>query len=191
MLAQEWSAQEGKIIPDTMPLTQIITTQMDRVSQERDVMSKSVLKYFDTDLICYPADEPEGLVQEQERVWGALRGWFAEIFGETLLTTASLAALTQPQKAHQKIAAYIHGLDDEHFTILQLVTALSGSVILGIAFTHGRVNARDVFEACFIEEAFKDKIYNAEKYGADPIIEKKQKGTMRDLIACEAYQNAL
>ena len=34
----EWSEQEEDIIPDSMPLTQILSTKIDRVSHEREAM---------------------------------------------------------------------------------------------------------------------------------------------------------
>ena len=99
-LMQEWAAQEEHILPNTMPFTQIINTIIDRVSVERDVMSAAVLKYLDTDLICYFADEPEALVKLQKDKWQPWLDWFEGKFDCKLKTTTDLAALTQEQSAH-------------------------------------------------------------------------------------------
>ena len=186
-LMQEWAAQEEHILPNTMPFTQIINTIIDRVSVERDVMSAAVLKYLDTDLICYFADEPEALVKLQKDKWQPWLDWFEGKFESKLKTTTDLAALTQEKSAHDAVAKYVDGLDDEHFTILQIVTSVSGSVILGLALTCGDASADQLFDACYIEESFKDALYDAEKYGEDPILAKAQKAAMQDFTAAQDY----
>jgi chaperone required for assembly of F1-ATPase len=73
-VAAEWAAQEDTVITDTMPLTQMLTTAIDRASQ-REAMTASVMAYLDSDLLCYPADEPEALRLEQEALWAPWRHW--------------------------------------------------------------------------------------------------------------------
>ncbi|MCB1721910.1 MAG: hypothetical protein KDI11_09165, partial [Alphaproteobacteria bacterium] len=66
-IQEEWAAQDETIDPETMPLTQILSTQIDRVSAQRDAMSAELLKFLDTDLICYraPKDQPAGQAERQ------------------------------------------------------------------------------------------------------------------------------
>ncbi len=184
-MVEEWLAQGEDIIPDTMPVTQIISTMIDRVIEQRPSISPLVLKYLDTDLICYLADMPKELADEQSKYWAPVRKWFEQKYDVSLETTTSLAAVLQDKKAHDGVALYVDGLDDLHFTLLQLVTSVSGSLILALAMLDKEISALDVFNACFIEEHHKDKIYDADKYGLDPMIEKKQKSVLRDLEAVE------
>lgn len=184
---QEWAAQSDKIIPDTMPMTQILNTKIDRISVERDVITGSVLKYLDTDLVCYYAEKPSDLVEDQKGAWKKWQSYFEKKFDCILQTTDGLAALTQEDKAHSVLKGYVDGLDDDHFTVLQLVTSLSGSIILAACFVDGGARAADVFTACFVEENFKNALYDAEKYGVDPLLEKQQKEMTRDLNACQNY----
>lgn len=186
-LVQEWSDQADDIVPDTMPFTQILNTQIDRVSVERDAMSAAVLKYLDTDLLCYPADTPEALATLQQKSWQPFLDGFEKEFGHILRTTTTLEAVRHPAQVHEAVAHYVHGLDDAHFTILQLVTSVSGSLVLALAMVHGAASALSVLEACFIEESFKDGLYNAEKYGSDPMLGKSKKSAMVDFSAAEDY----
>ncbi len=186
-LVREWSAQKDQIIPDTMPLTQILNTQLDRVSTEREAMTAAILKYLDTDLICYFAEEPEELISLQEQSWKRWLDWFEEVFGEALKTTNSLLALQQSERAHESVRDYVKNLDDAYFTVLQLVTSLSGSLILGLAFVQGKAKADDILAACYVEESYKEQIYNAEKYGMDPMLEKEKLSKRKDFEAAEVY----
>lgn len=186
-LVKEWAAQGENIIPDTMPLTQIVNTRIDRVSQERAAMSQAVLKYLDTDLLCYRTDDPPELAAAQEEAWDPVLTWFAGRFGVELETTTALTALEQPGAAHEEVRSCVEKLDDDRFTILQLVTPLSGSLVLAIAFLEGEVSAQQVFGCAHVEEHFKAEIYNEEKYGPDPAEEKKDRAMLSDLKAAEIF----
>ncbi len=183
----EWAGQGDEIIPDTMPFTQILNTMIDRVMVEREAMNRYVLKYLNTDLICYPAPEPENLAQLQEKLWSSHLRWFEDKFGVALKTTTGLAALSQDDEAHRKVTEFVENLDHLRFTLLQLVTSVSGSLVLAMALLERRVSAKEAFETCFVEEHYKDVLYDAEKYGRDPMTEKKQSAALRDLEAVERY----
>ncbi len=190
-VVREWSAQEDRVEPDTMPFTQILNTKIDRVADARAAISASILKYLDTDLICYPAPEPDELCSRQEKYWQPHRNWFNQHFGCNLLVTTDLQALSQPQELHNIVRDYVDSLNDDLFTILQLVTSLSGSLILSLAFVNGQASAKDVFDARFVEENYKSDLYNADKYGVDPSLEKSQEQIMRDLTAAGEYLELL
>lgn len=181
---REWVAQEKKIIPNTMPLTQILNTKIDRVSQNRTTITEYLVKYFDTDLLCYRADFPPALAQKQQELWQPWLEWFEKNYGFVLKTTTDLIALKQDDEARAAVLKDIDTLNDDLFTILQLVASIAGSLVLGLSFIHRASVPKDIIEATFLEEHFKDGIYNAEKYGQDPMQEKQQKAAKRDLDAC-------
>ncbi len=190
-IAGEWVGQVKEIIPETMPFTQILTTKIDRVKVEREVMSAAILKYLDTDLLCYVAEQPEGLVKLQQEKWQIWLDWFEIEFGYKLNKTTGLSAITHDKHAHKAVAEYVEVLDDARFTILQIVTSVSGSLVLGVAMVQGAANPKQIFEACFVEEIFKDSLYDVEKYGCDPAIEKAQKSAMQDLTSAQGYLSLL
>ncbi len=184
---EEWSAQQDEIVPESMPFTQILNTKIDRVSVEREAIFANMMKYLDTDLLCYQISEPEELAKLQQERWTPWLQWFETKYGVALETTTGLGALTQPAKAHEAVEAYISALGEDDFTILQVITSVSGSLILALAFMHQAITPQQMFEACFVEELYKDTIYDAEKYGADPILEKKQKAAMLDFETSARY----
>jgi chaperone required for assembly of F1-ATPase len=190
-LMEEWAAQTDKIDPHTMPLTQIINTKIDRIPHERAAMTKILLEYLDTDLVCYRADYPPELADMQAKIWNPHLAWFAKKFGASLQTTTKLEALKQSEVAHAAVQKFMAALDDDHFTILQLVTALSGSLVLALAFTEQVITPEQVLEAARIEERYKAAIYDEAKYGPDPAQEKKDKATFRDLQAAQKFLDSI
>lgn len=192
-IMQEWSEQGENIVPDSMPLMQILTTQQDRVAHERTAMEEALLKYFDTDLICYraPKDDPPGMAEAQSESWDKWIDWFESRFDERLKTTDGLRAVKQPRAAHKKVRTYIEALNDAHFTALQLSVSLSGSLILGLANVNGDIAAQEIFDAAHVEEYFKGKIYNEDFYGPDPLHEQTDAVMIRDLNAVETFLKLL
>lgn len=181
----EWSAQEIHITPNLMPLTQILNTKIDRISKERAAITAYVMKYLDTDLLCYRACDPPALVACQDQLWQPWLEWFEACFGVALCTTTQLSALPRNQAAYDAVLKQIQAMDDDRFTVLQLVASLSGSLVLALAFLAGKADVEDVMRAAFLEEHFKDQVYNAEKYGQDPLQEKQQNAALKDLTACK------
>ena len=187
LVAAEWEEQEEFIDPHQMPITQILNTRIDKTPHERDIMTEQVLKFFDTDLICYYTDAPQDVLAMQKSAWNDAHLWFAQKSGEALLTTQDLAALKQSEKSHTFIIAYIDSLDLECFTILQMTVPLCGSLVLASAFCDGALDSDVLMKACFVEEDHKAILYNEAEHGGDPMLEKKRISMRRDLEAAEVY----
>ena len=186
-LVLEWSGQDEEIIPDSMPLTQILSTKIDRVAKERSAMEEILFKYVDTDLLCYRTDHPPELQKAQEEAWDGYLEWFETEHGATLETTHGITALTQNDAAHEAIQSSIKSLSDDHFTVLQLVSSSCGSLVLGLAALAGKANADELYAAMRVEEKFKAEIYNEEFYGGDPAQEQKDKAIQADLKSALEY----
>lgn len=182
----EWAEQEEKVKPDTMPLTQMLTTAMDKI-RDREAITESVMRYLDTDLVCYWTKEPEVLAQKQKEVWGRWVKWFDEHFEVPLETTTKIDALTQDEEAHKRVWNYIETLDDYYFTVLHIVTSLSGSIILSLAFSEGEITPEEIFEASYLEELYRGEIYNEDLHGAAPNEEAEREAFKRDVEAAKLF----
>lgn len=190
-IMSEWAAQEGEINPENMPFTQILSTRIDQVSKTRATMSAAVMKYLDTDLVCYLAETPLGLHEKQEEHWAPVRDWISTRFGSALEVTTTLQALKQPKALHSAITQHVEAMSDDVFTLFQVAVCACGSLILGLTLIEQKTTAEEVFEACFIEERFKDVLYMVDVYGRDPLNERKQRATLLDLKTCETYLSYL
>lgn len=190
-IAQEWDAQENDILPDTMPLTQLLVTALDRVEQERVAIQQNALGYLNTDLLCYRASEPPELVQREGAARDPWLQWFEKYFGEKLDTTTGLMALKHSARAHNLVENEVRGLDLWAFNVLQVVTAATGSLVLALAFVKGPAEEADLMRALYVEEDYKAAIYNEEFYGRAPQEEKNIKAVLRDLKAGKKFLEIL
>lgn len=183
----EWAGQGEVIVPDSMPLTQILSTRIDRVSREREAMTGVLMKYLDTDLVCYFAEEPADLVAAQEAAWRPVLEWFEGQFGAALAVTDGLVALSQDEGVKRDVLRVVEAMGDDVFTVFQLVSGLAGSVVLGLMFVQGDIGAEAVFGAARVEERYNGAIANEEVHGADPAAAEKDAVVLRDLTAAEKY----
>ncbi len=190
-IADEWRVQVDTIDPQTMPLTQILVTALERGQNDRPAIQAEVLGYVNTDLLCYHAAQPEALAEEQAQIWAPWLLWFRDKTGVALQTTTNLSALTQPAAAHAAVKDWLDRTKLWDFTAIQMVTGMSGSVILALAFVAGDASPEDVFHAAHIEEIYRSRFYNEGLHGQDPHHEKTQKAFMRDLSALRFFLNAL
>jgi chaperone required for assembly of F1-ATPase len=190
-VAQEWNSQKDNIVPDDMPCTQIVTTALDRVSGKAAEMKKEILSYVNTDLVCYRTELPADLAERQASEWDKWLEWFERKYGEKLDTTLEIKALSQPYTVFEKISNVLKDMDDLRFSIFQIVTSLSGSIVLALAFDDGEAGPEDVFSAMYVEENYKVEIYKEDIHGRAPNEEIKQSKVMEELKSAGKFINML
>lgn len=190
-IAREWREQGDSILPDTMPLTQILVTGLDRIERDREVIQSSVLRYLDTDLLCYRTEKPDDLAAREAAVRDPWLGWFSRTYNENLQTTTGLMALQHPQSAHAKVMHAVRDLDLWSFTVLQMVTATTGSLVLALAFVVGPAHEDDLLRTVYVEEDYKAAIYNEDFYGRAPNQERVLRDVARDLRASHIFLECL
>ncbi|MDD3020901.1 MAG: ATP12 family chaperone protein [Alphaproteobacteria bacterium] len=183
----EWQDQNEMILPDTMPITQMMMTIIDRIRPNREKFLNEALGYLDTDLICYFADEPEIYAAEQKKHWLPILNWLRDFLKCEILTTNALAALAQPQPTHKVISDYISNLNELKFSVLYLTTLTTGSVLLPIAFIENAFTENEIFDATLAEDLIKDKIYLAETYGISPDQERRRKIVKNELSGSRQF----
>ena len=190
-VVKEWEDQKETIDPESMLLTQLLNTAIDRSGPQRKEIEATVLKYMNTDLLCYRAPDPEELVTRQTEQWDPWMTWFDQHYGVKLLTTKGLDALTQPDEAHKRVLNYMQALDPHDFTVMHVVVSLSGSVILGLAFMEGELEPEEIFDLAFLEERYHGELAGEDEHGQDPAQKKAHDSVKAELKAAQQYQSLL
>lgn len=182
-VAAEWDAQVEEIRPDTMPMTQLASTAIDRVAPQRDAIVDGVAKYAETDLLCYRAEshQPE-LLARQRRVWQPLLDWAALRYDATLAVSSGVMPRPQPPGACRALKAAVEALDDMTLSGLQSAVAASGSLVLGLALLENRVTAEEAFEASQLDETFQ-----IEQWGEDAEAAARRAALRRDLLDARRF----
>ena len=157
-IADEWAAQGETVIPETMPMTQYVCSAIDRVAPEMGQIIHMVGAFADTDLICYPADQPQELRAMQDAAWLPL----LEKLDWPLKQTDSLFAIDQDPSVRARAIAWLETLEPFALTAVASLIEASGSFFLSYGLATGLWDLETVIEACTVEER-----YSMKKWGSD------------------------
>ena len=161
-LAGEWAAQGPTVNPDSLPLRDLADLAIDVIAADRAGTIAALLRYAETDTLCYRAEPDEPLHARQVELWEPLlraaeARWqvqFARISG-VIHRPQSAATLVQLERV---LAVY------DHFTLAALTTlsALAASLTIALAALEHDADAGELWDAANLEED-----WQAELWGGD------------------------
>ncbi|NNE22906.1 MAG: ATPase [Rhizobiales bacterium] len=177
-LAQEWDDQAEKIDPARMPLTRLCKTAIDRVSANPQPIIDEITEFAGSDLLCYRADTPEGLVGRQQAMWDPLLAFADEALGARFVTIAGVMHQAQPDTALAAISSYLGAQDAFALTAIHNITTLTGSCLIAVAVHHGRVSGVEAWSAAHVDED-----WQIEQWGPDDEGAARRAGNKREFDA--------
>jgi chaperone required for assembly of F1-ATPase len=162
-LAAEWAAQGETIDPAGFVLRDLADFAIDAVMPDRPGTIETLLRYADTDTLCYRADPQDALHARQLELWEPLvlaaeARWdvhFHRING----------VLHQPLPA-PTLARLVRAVDAENdFTLSALTTmaSLSASLIVALAALQDGADARALWTASELEEDWQAELWGREE----------------------------
>lgn len=185
-VAVEWDAQRPVIDPEAMPLTRLVSTALDRVAPHREALIAELMNYAHADLLCYRAAYPADLKARQDQAWQPVLDWLKETRGVSLTAVAGLMPHRQTADTVDALRRAIAELDDDHLTALQATAAITNSLALSLALTHGHVTPSQGFAAATLDES-----YQMERWGEDELALQRRRLIEADLLAIGAYLTLL
>jgi chaperone required for assembly of F1-ATPase len=151
-LAIEWEAQAVEIDPATMPLTTLVCTAIDTVAESAAAVGDEIAAYAMSDLLCYRAEGPAGLVARQATHWDPVLDWAATSFGVRWRVGAGLMPVAQDVQARVAVRDALGELTPLRLAGLHVLTTLSGSALLALAHLRGRLSLDEVWIAAHVDE---------------------------------------
>ncbi|KLO18802.1 ATP12-domain-containing protein [Schizopora paradoxa] len=153
LVVHEWENQEKVLKPHTLPVTSIASRAIDGLQEQtvREEVHASLLKYFDTDTICYHQDGPSALVELQTKHWEPLIAWMREDVGVEVTIHTSLFGSEQPSSSKEKLSAIMQSLNPWKLAALERATYTTKSFIIALALVQGRIDAEHAAQAAHVE----------------------------------------
>ncbi len=185
-LAAEWDAQEGEIRPLEMPLMRLVSTAIDRVTLQRDVVVDEIAGYGGTDLVCYRVDHPAELARRQLALWQPLVDWATLQYDAPLSVTTGILPLAQAPGALSALRAVVDRLDVFALTGLHAAVTASGSLIVGLALLEGRIDGGTACDAAQLEES-----WQIEQWGKDEQMAVRRAAVRAEIEATARYLELL
>jgi chaperone required for assembly of F1-ATPase len=165
-IASEWNAQSERIDPATMPLTKLANTVIDGVAPNPEPVVEEVAKYLGSDLVCYRADAPDGLVASQAQHWAQVLAWARDTHGARFMLSEGVMFVTQPEAAISTVRAAIPS-DPWRLGAVHLITTLTGSALIALGLAAGELTVDQAWAAAHVDEDWNMKLWGRDELGLE------------------------
>ena len=157
-MAEEWETQAEEVDPRTMWLTKLANTALDLVEPRQEAVVEEIVRYGASDLTCYRAEYPEGLVEMQAAHWDPVLNWAQQELGASFVTTSGLMQVAQDEASLDRLRRAMAGLDAFRLAALHNATTLTGSALIALAMVRGRMDAEAAHQAAHVEETWQAQL---------------------------------
>ena len=166
-MAAEWAAQGEVVDPVTLPLRDLADLAIDVIAPDRAGASATLLRYAETDTLCYRAEPDAPLHARQIAVWEPLlvaaeTRWdihFERVSGviHRPQSAATLARLERVLETH------------DHFTLAALTTlsALAASLVIALAALEPEADPQALWNAAELEEDWQIELWGSDAEAAE------------------------
>ena len=187
LVLEEWEEIEVEINPLLMPVTRLANTALDGVATEMQAVMEDITRYASSDLLIYRAENPDGLVANQQKHWDPVLDWAADELGALFETSAGIMHVTQPREA---IAAFGKRLESHadpfKLACIHTFTSLTGSALLALALAEQQLPADDAWSAAHVDED-----WNIGQWGEDFEAAERRKQRRKDFDAAHQLFHAV
>ncbi|WP_182084571.1 ATP12 family protein [Aureimonas sp. ME7] len=178
-IAAEWQAQGTHIDPATMPVTRLVNTVLDGVSQNLDLTRQDLGRYAETDLLAYRADGPDRLVARQREIWDPVLRWAEERFGIKVAVASGVMHVAQSPEMLDALRAWLRSeADPFRLAAIHQITTLTGSLLLALAVSEGHLGEAEAWHAAHVDED-----WNIELWGDDEEAKARRTSRFEDMRA--------
>ena len=172
-IAAEWRAQGESVDPRSMPLTRYMNSVLDTIADHRGDIVDQIAAYGASDLLCYRAGHPEGLVRRQAAAWDEPLTWAAQAKDAPMVVTTGVMAVEQPPASLAALRESVDTHDDAALAALHDLTALSGSLILALAVGDGHLTPEAAWQAARIDEDWQIEQWGEDELAAQAAADKR------------------
>jgi chaperone required for assembly of F1-ATPase len=162
LVAQEWAGQGETLELAAMHATRLANTAIESIPQAREATAQAITDYAASDLLCYFATAPAGLLERQTALWGPILDRAEAEERLRFVRAAGIVHQVQPTETLARVKAIALDLGDFGLTGLAFGAALFGSAVLAVALQRGWLTGEAAFDLSRLDEAWQE-----EKWGVD------------------------
>ena len=151
------------------------------IGKDREEVIDRLVRFALTDMMLFWGQN-EDLVKRQEKIWGPLLEWANEEINTKFIRTQSLDVPEQEKTSGYRLKAFLEKLSDKELAAFYVAALNMKSVLLAAALVKGRINAKQAFEAAYLEE-----LWQAENWGVEEEAEKRRAEVRQELVEIEKF----
>ena len=161
-MVAEWDAQGEAIDPGSFPLRDLADYAIDVVQPDPGQVADDLLRFAETDTLCYRAEPDEALGIRQRDVWEPLVLAVEEQLSVCFMRLAGVIHRPQPGDTIAALRAEMLRLDAFELAALHTLASLATSLVIGLAALDPAADPIALFAASNLEED-----WQAELWGKD------------------------
>jgi len=171
-VAAEWDAQTDTrkgIEPITMPLMTLVSTCIDQIQPNPNIIIRNCMKYLPTDSALFFTSESDRLLlSKQKQYYSPIIRWANKNFQIKLeVTDGMVSRIEHSDETIQKIASFLENMDSYSLAALQSVTYECKSLLIALAYISRYISLDQVIAASRLEEEFQLEIWGVVEGGHD------------------------
>lgn len=186
LLAAEWNAQGEEIDPRGFPMRDLADYALDVVADDKPAAVEALLRYAETDTLCYRADPDEPLWKRQQELWEPLLAVCEAREGIRLQRVSGVMHRAQEDAALAKLRRRLESLDYLCLAALTTLASLACSLVVGLAALEPDADGEMLWDAANLEED-----WQAEKWGRDAEAEVRREKRKSDFLAAMRFAGAV
>ena len=161
-LAAEWAAQGPEIAPARFILRDMADYAIDIIMPDRDAARAALLRFAETDTLCYRAEAGEALTQRQQAVWEPLLQAAEARYDVHFERISGVIHRPQPPATLARMAVVLAAQPDFTLAALNTLASLAASLVIGLAAITPVADAASLWNAAELELD-----WQAEQWGKD------------------------
>jgi chaperone required for assembly of F1-ATPase len=181
-IAGEWRAQGDDIVPASLPLTRLANSAIDGVAGREGEVIQDIVNYAASDLLCYRAASPAGLVANQAHVWDPILAWVHAEYDAPFKVGTGVTHLEQPSASLDAVRQAISPEGPFRLAALHVVTTLTGSALIALAHAKRFLDTDAAWEAANVDEN-----WQASQWGEDFEADQRQKKRFSEFLNASRF----
>jgi len=168
-MAEEWSRQGEKVAPEGFVFRDLADFAIDQVQPDRDATIANLLRYAETDTLCYRADPDDALYRRQRDLWDPLLARLEARHAVALEPHSGIVHRAQPEAAMARLREALAAENDFTLAALHTLAPLAASLTVALAALEPDADPAALYAAANCEED-----WQAELWGWDALAEKSR-----------------
>lgn len=185
LLAGEWASQGDEVDPSAFPMRDMADYAIDMVASDPAGAAAKLLRFAETDTLCYRADPDEPLWKRQQSVWEPVLTAFEAREGVRMERVCGIVHKRQPAATLDRLRARLEALDPFALAALEVLTSLSASLCVGLSVSEPGADAETLWAAAELEET-----WQAELWGDEPLARERRNKRKRDFLRADEFLRA-
>ena len=161
-LATEWAAQGEVIDPAKFALRDLADLAIDVIAPDRTTSIAALLRFAETDTLCYRAEPDEPLHARQVELWEPLLSAAEARLDLHFSRISGVIHQPQPLEALQRLEQVLAAEDNFALAALTTLASLAASLVIGLAGLLPSADPVTLWNAANLEED-----WQAEQWGQD------------------------